>query len=54
MTNHSFITTKQQAKALFNARRDVAFQQFMRNVLGVSPSHGQQFDRAAVEGFRHA
>lgn len=35
MTNHSVIPTKQQAKALFRARRDAAFQQFLCKALGV-------------------
>lgn len=52
---HSTVTRPQaQEKALLNARRDAAFQRFMRDLLSVSPNQGQRFDRAAVEGFCHA
>lgn len=52
---HSTVTRPQaQEKALLNARRDAAFQRFLRVVLSAKPSQGFCFDRAAVEGFRHA
>lgn len=52
---HSTVTSPQaQEKALLNARRDAAFQRFLRDLLSVSPKQGQRFDRATVEGFRHA
>lgn len=52
---HSTVTRPQaQEKALLNARRDAAFQRFLRVVLSAKPNQGFCFDRAAVEGFRHA
>lgn len=51
---HSTVTRPQtQEKALLNARRDAAFQRFLRDLLSVSPNQGQRFDAATVEGFRH-
>lgn len=35
MTNTNVLQPKQQAKALFRARRDAAFQQFLCKALGV-------------------
>ena len=52
---HSTVTRPQaQEKALLNARRDAAFQRFLRVVLSAKPNQGLRFDRAAVEGFCHA
>lgn len=54
MTHHTVKQTHAQLFALVRARSDAAFQRFMRDLLSVSPKQGQRFDRAAVEGFRHA
>jgi len=54
MTHNTVKHPQAQLFALVRARSDAAFQRFMRDLLSVSPNQGQRFDRAAVEGFRHA
>lgn len=43
-----------QYQALVKARSDASFQRFMFTLLSVAHNPGQRFDRATVEGFRHA
>ena len=54
MTNHTVNRRPAQYKAVVKARSDAAFQRFMFTVLCVAHNPGQRFDRATVEGFRHA
>ncbi|NYT81443.1 hypothetical protein H0A70_08060 [Alcaligenaceae bacterium] len=54
MTHSTVVRHQTQYQALVKARSDAAFQRFMLTLLSVAHNSGQRFDRATVEGFRHA
>lgn len=54
MIHHTVKQSQAQLFALVRARSDAAFQRLMSTALSAKPNQGRRFDRATVEGFRHA